>query len=157
MAQFFTNITIALTWMFLQDRLTVNHFALGYLIGLAIVFVGSRRTGVTFYLKRPIAAVKLFVVFLYVLVTSCVRVSYVILHPTLQVTPGIVAIPLDVKTDAQITLFASLITVPPGTLSVDVSPDREYLYVHVLELNDPQVAINSLKRTLEYRILEVFA
>lgn len=157
MAQLVTNVIIALTWMFLQDTLTVNHFILGYIIGLAIVYVGSQRTGVEFYLRRPIAAIKLCVVFLSVLIKSCLRVAYIILHPRMDITPGIVAVPLEVKTDAQITLFAGLITVPPGTLSVDVSPDRKYLYVHVLEMDDPQQAIDSLKRTLEHRIMEVFA
>ena len=39
-------------------------------------------------------------------------------------------------TDAQITLLANMITLTPGTLSVDVSADRKTLYVHAID-SDP--------------------
>jgi len=38
--------------------------------------------------------------------------------------PGIIAITLDSRTDAEITLFANLLTMTPGDLSIDVSTDR---------------------------------
>ena len=42
--------------------------------------------------------------------------------------PGIIAFPLTVDRDFEITLLANLITLTPGTLSVDVSEDRRTLY-----------------------------
>ena len=65
-----------------------------------------------------------------------------VLTPDLRgsLRPAIVAFPLTVKSDAEITLLANLITLTPGTLSVDVSEDRAVLYVHVLTLDTPRGA-----------------
>lgn len=155
MTQFVTNVVIALAWMFLQDTLTLNNLILGYIIGLALLYFAVRRSDTPFYLNRVLAGLELGLVFLYEVARSSLRVAYLILHPKLPVNPGLVAVPLDVTTDAQITILAGMITMTPGTLSVDVSPDRAYLYVHALELDDPDDARASFKNVFERRIMEV--
>ena len=89
---------------------------------------------------------------------SAVRVAFVVLHPNLKsvLKPAIVAVPLTVKSDAEITLLANLITLTPGTLSIDVSEDRRLLYVHVLHLADRQALIADIAGGFERKIAEVF-
>ena len=70
--------------------------------------------------------------------------------------PGIIAIPLEAKTDFEITLLANLITMTPGTLSLDLSEDRRTLYVHAMYIHDPEKIRASIKNDLERRVLEVF-
>jgi multicomponent Na+:H+ antiporter subunit E len=71
--------------------------------------------------------------------------------------PGIIAIPLDARTDLEITLLANLITLTPGTLSLDVSADRRVLYVHVMYIDndDIEAVRRSIKDGFERRVLEV--
>jgi len=69
--------------------------------------------------------------------------------------PGIVAVPLDAETDAEITLLANLLTLTPGTLSLDVSADRRFLYVHMMYIEDADVARRQIKDGYERRVLEV--
>jgi multicomponent Na+:H+ antiporter subunit E len=71
--------------------------------------------------------------------------------------PGVVAIPLDVQTDAEITLLANLITLTPGTLSLDVSTDRRVLYIHVMYIDndDVEAVRRKIKEGFERRVLEV--
>jgi multicomponent Na+:H+ antiporter subunit E len=38
----------------------------------------------------------------------------------------VIALPLDAKTDLEITILASLISLTPGTLSLDVSEDKRF-------------------------------
>ena len=52
----------------------------------------------------------------------------------MRLKPGIFAYPLKVDRDFEITLLANLITLTPGTLSVDVSADRRTLFVHAHRL-----------------------
>ena len=87
-------------------------------------------------------------------VPSAVRVARDVLSPRLRVRPGVVAVPLDARTDLEITLFANLVSLTPGTLSLDVSPDRRTLYVHAMDLPDGDVEAWSreLKRT-EARVI----
>jgi multicomponent Na+:H+ antiporter subunit E len=69
--------------------------------------------------------------------------------------PGIIAVPLDAKTDLEITLFANLITMTPGSLSIDTSDDKKVLYVHAMYMDDPQKYKEELKTGLERKLLEI--
>lgn len=76
---------------------------------------------------------------------------------TSQVCPGVVAIPLDAHTDAEITLLANLITLTPGSVSLDLSEDRQVLYVHAMYIDggDVEAYRRSVKEGLERRVLEL--
>jgi multicomponent Na+:H+ antiporter subunit E len=69
--------------------------------------------------------------------------------------PGVIAVPLDAKSDSEITLLSVLVTLTPGTLSIDVSADRRFLYVHTLFIDDLEEARRSIKTGIERRLLEV--
>ncbi len=73
------------------------------------------------------------------------------------VCPGVVAIPLDARTDAEITLLANLITLTPGSVSLDLSEDRRVLYVHAMYIvgGDVDAYRRSVKEGLERRVLEL--
>ncbi len=77
--------------------------------------------------------------------------------PRSVVCPGVVAIPLDVRTDAEITLLANLITLTPGSVSLDLSEDRRVLYVHAMYIDgaDVEAYRRSIKEGLERRVLEL--
>jgi multicomponent Na+:H+ antiporter subunit E len=63
---------------------------------------------------------------------------------------------LTVRDDFQITLLANLITLTPGTLSVDVSADRRTLYVHALHCANPLAIRRDIADGFERRIMEAF-
>lgn len=98
------------------------------------------------------------VLFFYELSLSALRVGVLVLSPDLKsrLKPGIIAFPLTVKSDVEITLLANLITLTPGTLSVDVSKDRKILYVHAIAVPSKQALIREIASGFEARILEVF-
>jgi multicomponent Na+:H+ antiporter subunit E len=74
----------------------------------------------------------------------------------MDLKPGIFAYPLKVDRDFEITLLANLITLTPGTLSVDVSDDRRTLYVHALDCSDPDQTRQDIADGFERKILEAF-
>lgn len=155
--QFVTNIIIAGVWMLLQETLTWQGFVLGYFIGLLVLYFTVRRLdSPSLYIQRVVAALKLIIVFLFEVVRSGVRVSYLILHPRLPVSPGLVAVPLDVTSNEAITIFAGMITMAPGSISVELADDRSHLYVHALEAGDPHKAAAFFKNVFERHIMEVF-
>ncbi len=79
------------------------------------------------------------------------------LAPASYVCPGVIAIPLDARTDAEITLLANLITLTPGSVSLDLSEDRRVLYVHAMYIDggDVEAYRRSVKDGLERRVLEL--
>lgn len=89
------------------------------------------------------------------LVLSALRVTWLVLQPRLRLRPAFVAYPLTVTTDLQITLLANMITLTPGTLSVDVSEDRKTLLIHALDIESREALINEIAGGFETRVLEV--
>jgi multicomponent Na+:H+ antiporter subunit E len=67
----------------------------------------------------------------------------------------VIAIPLDARTDTEILLLTTLITLTPGSFSLDVSSDRRELYLHVMYLDDPDQVRRQIKDGFERRVLEV--
>jgi multicomponent Na+:H+ antiporter subunit E len=88
-------------------------------------------------------------------VRSNLRVAIDVVTPVSRAQPGVVAVPLDATTDAEITLLANLITMTPGSLSVDVSDDRSVIYVHSMFIGDPDAFRKSIKDDFERRVLEL--
>ena len=85
------------------------------------------------------------------------RVAHDIITPKFYMKPAIIAIPLEVKTDFEIVTLASVITLTPGTLSIDISEDRKTLYVHEMYVvnGDVEKAKKNIKDGFEKKILEL--
>ncbi|MEF2073189.1 Na+/H+ antiporter subunit E [Consotaella aegiceratis] len=156
MKDFFYNILLALLWVFVTGSFTLVNLAFGFVIAamaMALINDESERVG---YIQRSRRVVSLAVFFLGQLLLSAWRVAMVVLTPKMNLKPGIFAYPLQVETDFQITLLANMITLTPGTLSVDVSEDRSTLYVHALDCSDPDGARQEIADGFERKILEAF-
>jgi multicomponent Na+:H+ antiporter subunit E len=89
------------------------------------------------------------------LIVSALKVAWLAVQPQLRIRPAIIAYPLTVTTDAQITLLANMITLTPGTLSVDVSDDRRTLYIHAIDIESRDTLIGTIAAGFETKILRV--
>ena len=57
----------------------------------------------------------------------------------------------------QITLLANMITLTPGTLTVDVTEDRSALIVHAIDCPDVEAACADIRNGFERLIREAFS
>lgn len=96
---------------------------------------------------------RLIALFIKELVLSALQVAWLVVQPKLRLRPGFIAFPLTVTSDVQITLLANLITLTPGTLSVDVSEDRKTLFIHAIDVSDREALIGRIAAGFETRIL----
>jgi multicomponent Na+:H+ antiporter subunit E len=94
--------------------------------------------------------------FLYELVVSSLKVAWDVITPRHHARPGILAVPLDVRSDTAIMALANLVSLTPGSLSLDVSSDRRTLYVHGMFIDDAEGARAEIKEKMERRVKEVF-
>lgn len=76
-----------------------------------------------------------------------------VIRPSRVKQSAVVAVPLDVKSDAGIALFANIISLTPGTTSIHISEDRATLYVHVMNYS-PEI-VQKFKSGFERRVMEV--
>jgi multicomponent K+:H+ antiporter subunit E len=100
------------------------------------------------------AGIRWVATFVYQNVVANITVAGLVLRPWKPIRSGLVKVPLALRTDVGITMLAHSITLVPGTMTVDVAPDRSHLLVHVLALEDPEAAVDEIKRTLEAPIRE---
>lgn len=149
------NLVLAITWGAMTGSFQVENLIIGFLLGFAALFVVQRRGGRPAYAAKVLEVVDFVAFYLRELVAANLRVAQDVLSPRLKVRPGILAIDLDSKTDAEITLFANLMTLTPGELSIDVSTDRRTLYVHSLYLSDIERSRRSIEDDFEGRVLRV--
>lgn len=89
------------------------------------------------------------------LVLANLRVAHDVLTPRHRMKPGIIAIPLDARSDLEILSLANLITMTPGTLSLDVSTDRRILYIHAMYIDDLEGIRSKIKYGFEKKVMEV--
>ena len=89
------------------------------------------------------------------LILSALKVAWLAVQPRINIRPAIIAYPLTVTTDAQITLLANMITLTPGTLSVDVSEDRRTLFIHAIDVASKEALIGDIAAGFETKILGV--
>lgn len=154
---FLVNVLLALAWGAVTGAFTVQNLLFGFIIGALALIVIRNQVGTTGYLRRTRRIASLVWLFVYELVLSGVRVARIVLSPgTMPLNPAMIAVPLTVTRDAEIALLANLITLTPGTLSVDVSDDRKTLYVHALDAADPDALRREIATGFEARIKEAF-
>jgi multicomponent Na+:H+ antiporter subunit E len=163
------NFVLALVWMALQRSFSLIDFAVGFGFGFVIIaltqhairdVVPARPMGAdkkrVSYPVQTWRAISLFFYALWSIIKSSIDVALIVIRPQLNIQPGIVAIPLDVKSDLGITLLANLITLTPGTVSLDMSNDRKTLYVHCIDIKDPDAVRDDIKQNFERRVIELF-
>ncbi|WP_419959383.1 Na+/H+ antiporter subunit E [Psychrobacillus sp. BM2] len=153
--QVLLNVLIALTWMFLSVSFKPTTFIVGYLLGLLMLFMLRKSLSTRFYMDRLWAVIKLASLFLKELVMSNISVLKLIVQPTMPIRPAIFAMPTVLEQDWEITLLSSLITLTPGTVVIDISDDNKILYIHSIDFEDIDEAIDSIRNTFEKAILEV--
>jgi multicomponent Na+:H+ antiporter subunit E len=152
------NIFLSLVWMALTGTFTFANFVVGFAVSSLALWLTGSRGEVTFivYITRFFRFAGLFFFFLWELLLANLRVAREVLTPGYQMRAAIIAIPLDAESDLAITVLANLITLTPGTLSLDVSADRKTLYIHAMHVHDVERFRNDIKVRLERRVLEVF-
>ncbi len=90
------------------------------------------------------------------LIVSSLYVAWDIITPKDLMKPGIVEVPVDLKSETAVIAFANLISMTPGSLTMDMSPDKKKIYIHAMYLHDKQEFIDKMKNELEHKIRQIF-
>ena len=151
------NIMLAGAWTAITGDLSVPNLLVGVALGAVILASTRQAVGIPQYPTKVRQAFMLVAFFTWALLRSNFWVARDVLRPRTRIRPAIVAVPLDATTDADIALLAGLITLTPGTTSIDVSPDRRLMYVHLLNIEGSDLDLERfrLKDGFERRMLRV--
>ena len=151
------NVLLALAWAALSGEFSLASLLTGHVLGYLILLM-LVKGGVlprSPYVGKVYQAIGLAGYFLWELVRANLRLALDVATPSYQMTPGILAIPLDATRDAETLLLAMLINLTPGSVALDVSDDRTVMYVHVMYMQNPDAARAEIKQGFERRVMQV--
>lgn len=156
MTFFLVNLMLALLWASLNLFRPMD-LVTGFIVGYALLTITRDwlGDGARSYTRRVPAFVSFLAYYGKELVMSTWEVTVALFRDQSRLRPGIIAMPLDAKTDLEIVMLNNLLIFTPGTLGVTLSPDRQTLYVHIIDVPDPELARTKIKSGLERRLLEV--
>ena len=149
------HLLLTLVWVALTGNFEVLNFLFGVLLSYTIMWVIAKRTGDLQYFLRIPRIIAFVFYFLKELIKANLHVTFDVVTPKFYMEPGIVKVPLDAKTDLEITLLANLITLTPGTLALDVSDDKKVMYVHGMYVHDREQFVYDIKNGFEKKLLEI--
>jgi multicomponent Na+:H+ antiporter subunit E len=155
MIGFFWNVLLAAAWVLMTGTFEFLNYVFGFAIAYVVILLMSRSvSAVRNYPRRIPRAIYFLLYFIEELIKANLKVAIDIVTPTFLGKPGVIGIELDAKTNLEITLVANVISLTPGTLSLDVSADKKILFVHAMYLIDENQVRAELKN-LEQRLLRV--
>jgi multicomponent Na+:H+ antiporter subunit E len=146
---------IAVAWGAAAGDFSSTTLGVGFAAGFLALYAFDAGERGTAYHRRVLATLGLTAYFIYDLVKSSVQVAGAVLSPARRQRARFVVMPLDVRSEFGIMLTANLISLTPGTLSVDVAADRRTLLIHAMFADDPAAVVKGLKDGIERRVLEV--
>lgn len=143
-------------WLILNQSLHPAHWVLGALFGLTIPPALAVLTPSSTTLRRAGLALGLLAVFLKDIVVANLDIARRILGPERAIRPRFVWVPLSLTNPQGTAVFAAMISLTPGTLSVDITPDRRWLLVHAFNVDDEEALVRDVQRRYERPLQEIF-
>ena len=145
-------------WLMLNQTVHPAHWLLGSVLAIAAPLLarplqphGHAR------LRHPRALLRLLWFSAIEIVRSCFNVAQIIvLRRSADVNSRFIRVPLDLRSPHGLALLSCLINSTPGTVWVEILPDKHELLLHVFDLHDEAWWIDTIKTRYEGPIIEVF-
>jgi multicomponent Na+:H+ antiporter subunit E len=155
MRMFVANLFLALVWAMITEGFTLGQLAVGFVFSYVLLLFLNPLVGGSVYFLKVRQVLSFGVFFIKELIIANLRVAYHVITPSSFFKPAVIAVPLEPMTDLEATLLANVLTLTPGSFSVDLSSDRRVLYVHVMDAEDPDAVRKEIKDQYEKPLLEV--
>lgn len=150
-------ILLWVTWLLLVNSLGISQVLLGGVLATLIAALSPRFEQPPLRVRHVPKLIAYGGLLLWDIVRANLTVARQVLGPVAALQPAFLEIPLTAQHPLVISLFASTITLTPGTVSCELSADQRYLRVHALHSPNPTADIAALKARYEARLLAIFA
>jgi multicomponent K+:H+ antiporter subunit E len=144
-------------WLMLWRDFTALQFLAALAAAITLPHFG-RLGAAPLRLRRVGLALRFTVLVLWDIVTANFAVARLVLTPRPNLHPVFLSVPLALRSEQAVALLATIVTMTPGTLSVEVGEDgpQPILYVHTLDASDPVAIIAQIKARYEAPLREMF-
>jgi multicomponent K+:H+ antiporter subunit E len=149
-------VVLAMCWPVLNQSWSLGQVLLGLLLAVVVPWFTEPLRDQRPVIRKPGTMVRLGLLVLKDIVTSNIDVARMILGREADIRPAFVWYPLTLTDPHAIVALAGIITMTPGTLSADITPNRRYLLVHALHVDDAQALIDAIHARYEQPLMEIF-
>jgi multicomponent Na+:H+ antiporter subunit E len=158
MGLLFINILLALLWSALTGQFTLENLTTGFLLGYIVLYLLRGVFGGGQYFEKGAQMLRFVVFFVWELLIANLRVARDVLRPgPLRMRPRVIAVPLNLRGDVPVTLLANVLSLTPGTLSLDISDDRKILFVHAIHSPNSEQTTLEIKQGFERLVSNLFS
>jgi multicomponent K+:H+ antiporter subunit E len=147
---------LLLVWLLLNNTVAPSHLVLGAFVAIVIPLLTSNMQDPQPSLHKPLTTLRYILMVVGDIITANFEVALLVIGPSSRLKPAFIAVPLDIEHDLPITILASTVSLTPGTVSTEISEDKKWLYVHVLDLNGEDELIALIKHRYERPLMEIF-
>ena len=148
------NLLLSFIWVALTGSMSYSDFLFGFLLGFLILWIMNKNEEDHRYFNRVPKIIAFIFYFLKEMIKANIQVAYDVITPKYFFKPGIVRFPLKATSDLEINLISMFISLTPGTILLDVSEDKKWIFIHVMYLESKEKFITQMKYS-EGRILEI--
>lgn len=146
---------VLVTWLVLAGPASAGHLAFAAVLALTIPALIGDLWPAGLAVRRPARALRLLLTLLYDIVVANLQVAARILGQESALRPKFVWLPVELENPYAIAALAAMVTLTPGTVSADVTPDRRWLLLHALDVADDAALIAKIKRRYERPLAEI--
>lgn len=145
-----------LVWLLLTNSVAPGQLLLGAVIALTLPLFTVRFWPDRPRVRKPLQLLRYIAVLLWDIIIANLTVARLILGPTARLRPTFIRLPLELRHEFAIVVLANTLSLTPGTVSSDLSPDRRTLLIHALDVEDPEQTIARIKQRYEKPLQEIF-
>jgi multicomponent Na+:H+ antiporter subunit E len=131
------NLQLALIWVLLHAEFSFLRLVAGFFLGFMAITLTERALGRRRYARAAAGVLALAWGFVRELVVSALTLTRDILRLRPVFHPAFVRLDVRDLGPTETVLVANLISLTPGTLTVDLGPEERALYIHSLYVRDP--------------------
>lgn len=150
------SVVLWLLWLTLWNSVTLGQALLGGLFAWSLPLLCKGLLPATPSFRRPGLMLRYLLRLGKDILVANFEVARLTLGPTARLQPAFIEYPLELNGDFAVWVLAGSVSVTPGTLSADLSPDGKRLLVHALHSDDPQALVAWIRHRYEEPLKEIF-
>lgn len=151
------SLLLLILWLALVNHFSLGQVLLGLLLGILIPRMTRHFWPETPQVKKPLLLMRFLLTLFWDIISANFSVARRILRSPQRLNPAFIRYPLSLTDDFAITLLASAISLTPGTVTADLSSNRQYLLIHALDASDQAQLVASIHQRYEVPLKEIFA
>ena len=150
------SLLLFVVWLLLNNTVAPGHLVLGAFLALTIPLLTSGMQSPQPNFHKPLVTVRYALMVIADIIVANFEVALLVMGPSKKLNPAFIAVPLDIQYELPITILASTVSLTPGTVSAEISEDKQWLYVHVLHMTNKDELIALIKQRYEKPLMEIF-